>query len=44
MKKLACVTLDMEPDYGDPEKKIRLLEDPKYFEPTYLRSISTAPR
>lgn len=32
MKKLACVTLDMEPDYGDPEKKIRLLENPDYFE------------
>ncbi|GAB4499501.1 MAG: hypothetical protein OHK003_15560 [Anaerolineales bacterium] len=32
MKKLACVTLDMEPDYGDPEKKIRLLENPEYFE------------
>lgn len=32
MKKLACVTLDMEPDHGDPEKKIRLLENPEYFE------------
>jgi peptidoglycan/xylan/chitin deacetylase (PgdA/CDA1 family) len=32
MKKLACITLDMEPDYGDPENKIRLLEDPRYFE------------
>jgi hypothetical protein len=32
MKKLACVTLDMEPDYGDPQKRIRLLEDAKYFE------------
>lgn len=32
MKKLACVTLDMEPDHGDPEKKIRLLENPHYFE------------
>lgn len=32
MKKIACITLDMEPDHGDPEKKIRLLEDPKYFE------------
>lgn len=32
MKKLACITLDMEPDYGDPEKKIRLIENPEYFE------------
>lgn len=32
MKKLACVTLDMEPDYGDPEKRIRLLEDPGFLE------------
>lgn len=32
MKKLACVTLDMEPDYGDPQKRIRLLENPEYFE------------
>ena len=32
MRKLACVTLDMEPDHGDPEKKIRLLENPEYFE------------
>lgn len=32
MKKLACVTLDMEPDYGDPEKRIRLLEIPEYRE------------
>lgn len=32
MKKLACVTMDMEPDHGDPEKRIRLLEDPAYFE------------
>lgn len=32
MKKLACVTIDMEPDHGDPEKRIRLLEDPKLFE------------
>jgi peptidoglycan/xylan/chitin deacetylase (PgdA/CDA1 family) len=32
MKKLACVTLDMEPDYGDPEKRIRLLENQEYFE------------
>lgn len=32
MTKLACLTLDMEPDHGDPEKKIRLLENPVYFE------------
>ena len=32
MKKLACITLDMEPDYGDPEKRIRLLEKPEFFE------------
>ena len=32
MKKLACITLDMEPDYGDPEKKIRLLENPAFLE------------
>ncbi|HCR71111.1 MAG TPA: hypothetical protein DIW23_06680 [Anaerolineae bacterium] len=32
MKKLACITLDMEPDYGDPEKRIRLLENQEYFE------------
>lgn len=32
MKKLACITLDMEPDHGDMEKRIRLLENPEYFE------------
>ncbi|MBX3038144.1 MAG: polysaccharide deacetylase family protein [Anaerolineales bacterium] len=32
MKKLACITLDMEPDYGDSEKRIRLLENSEYFE------------
>lgn len=32
MKKLACITLDMEPDYGDPEKRIRLLEHSEYRE------------
>ena len=31
-RKIACLTLDMEPDYGDPEGSIRLLEDPDYFE------------
>lgn len=32
MNKIACITLDMEPDYGDPEKRIRLLENPKFLE------------
>lgn len=32
MKKLACITLDMESDYGDSEKHIRLLSNPEYFE------------
>lgn len=32
MKKLACITLDMEPDYGDIEKRIRLLDNLEYFE------------
>jgi peptidoglycan/xylan/chitin deacetylase (PgdA/CDA1 family) len=31
-KKLACVTLDMERDHSDPEGRIRLLENPDYFE------------
>lgn len=31
-RKLACLTLDMEPDYGDPDGHIRLLENPDYFE------------
>jgi len=31
-RKLACLTIDMEPDYGDPEGHIRLLENPEYFE------------
>jgi peptidoglycan/xylan/chitin deacetylase (PgdA/CDA1 family) len=31
-RKLACLTIDMEPDYGDPEGHIRLLEDPEHFE------------
>jgi peptidoglycan/xylan/chitin deacetylase (PgdA/CDA1 family) len=39
MKKLACVTLDMEPDYGDPEKRIRLLENPEYLE-QYVSIVS----
>jgi peptidoglycan/xylan/chitin deacetylase (PgdA/CDA1 family) len=39
MKKLACVTLDMEPDYGDPEKHIRLLENPEFLE-TYTSIIN----
>ena len=31
-RKLACLTLDMEPDYGDPDGNIRLLETSDYFE------------
>jgi len=31
-RKIACLTLDMEPDYGDPDGHIRLLENPEYFE------------
>jgi hypothetical protein len=31
-RKLACLTIDMEPDYGDPEGHIRLLENSEYFE------------
>ncbi|GAB4505226.1 MAG: hypothetical protein Fur0043_22210 [Anaerolineales bacterium] len=30
--KIACLTLDMEPDYGAPQGRIRLLENPEYFE------------
>ncbi len=32
MTKFACITLDMEPDHGDPEKRIRLFENPEYIE------------
>ena len=32
MTKFACITLDMEPDHGDPEKHIRLLEKPEFLE------------
>lgn len=32
MKRTACITLDMELDYGDPQKRIHLLENPEYFE------------
>jgi peptidoglycan/xylan/chitin deacetylase (PgdA/CDA1 family) len=32
MKPTACITLDMEPDYGDPQKRVRLLENPEFFE------------
>ena len=31
-RKIACLTLDMEPDYGDPDGHIRLLENPDNFE------------
>ena len=30
--KIACITLDMEPDHGDSGKRIRLLENPEFFE------------
>jgi len=30
-RKIACLTLDMEPDYGDPDGNIRLLENQDYF-------------
>ena len=30
--KLACITLDMESDHGDPERRIRLLENAEFFE------------
>jgi peptidoglycan/xylan/chitin deacetylase (PgdA/CDA1 family) len=32
MSKLACITLDMEPDHGDPDQHIRLLENPEIYE------------
>ena len=32
IRKIACLTLDMEPDYGDPDGHIRLLENQGYFE------------
>lgn len=31
-EKLACITLDMEPDYGDHQTHIRLLENPEFYE------------
>lgn len=31
-RKIACLTLDMEQDYGDPDGRIRLLENAEYFE------------
>lgn len=31
-RRIACLTIDMEPDYGDPEGHIRLLENPDFFE------------
>jgi len=31
-RKLACLTIDMEPDHGDPDGHIRLLENSEYFE------------
>jgi len=32
MTKFACITLDMEPDHGDPEGHIRLLENPEFLD------------
>lgn len=32
MTKFACITLDMEPDYGDPEERIRLFENSEFLE------------
>ena len=31
-RKLVCLTLDMEPDYGDPDRRIRLLDNQEYFD------------
>jgi peptidoglycan/xylan/chitin deacetylase (PgdA/CDA1 family) len=39
-RKIACLTLDMEPDYGDPDGRIRLLENPEYFK-RYTDIINT---
>lgn len=39
-RKIACLTLDMEPDFGDPQGRIRLLEDAGYFK-RYLNIIQT---
>ena len=38
-RKIACLTLDMEPDYGDPDGRIRLLENPFFFE-RYIEIIN----
>ncbi len=32
VRKIACITLDMERDYSDPSGKIRLLENPEFFQ------------
>lgn len=39
-RKIVCLTLDMEPDYGDPDEHIRLLENQEYFE-RYVDIIQT---
>jgi peptidoglycan/xylan/chitin deacetylase (PgdA/CDA1 family) len=31
-RRIACITLDMEPDHGDSNKHIRLLENPEFLE------------
>lgn len=40
MTRLACLTLDMEADHGDPEKRIRLLENREFLE-RYISVINT---
>lgn len=37
-QKIACITLDMEPDYGDPKGEIRLLQNREFFE-RYVATI-----
>lgn len=39
MPRVACITLDMEPDYGDPDGRIRLLEEPE-FRDRYVETIN----
>ncbi len=39
MSKIACITLDIESDFDDPDRRIRLFEDPTLFE-RYTRIIN----
>jgi peptidoglycan/xylan/chitin deacetylase (PgdA/CDA1 family) len=39
IRKMACITLDMERDYGDPEGRVRLLDQPDFFE-RYIRIVN----